>query len=907
MTKKLSDDLGSRVFGLQIDGLSTRFYYRKSPFPTTGYVDKNCMTSISGYSARLEPSGGIAQYSPITVTLAVDPKATDSSEPGIIFSRTSRSKNVWQGQLLRDISRDEVTPTIVVDREPKINGVQIPTPHDFYIGGETFTVTTITAVGDGSWSLVTSARAGLRQLHQIRLGGTDTPIISSEIVNFRGRLCKIYGGAVDVHGRVQDKLLIYTGFIESSPNFSDSTSVSISIVPLVAMLDNKITTNNNTVRLVRDGHYFDRAKYFEVTPTQSNPDTGLGEIPFQSVASQVATGSGFKTHQEVIDAINLAGSGSVIPFSLSFMDGYSLSVRNGAVLGNLGYRLEQLLFYELFELRDRFYRETGRPYGWNSAGTLLFKSDGTVDLVYFSDEGVLFTAFDFTAQGSTTYEKDISEAPYFGEDKRKLYGVTNPTADDRISIFQCQGIPRAFRLKDEPFLLVDSTMDLPTTPTSGVSYPIQVKLGDKIFYPKVTHEVAETFGVILYLDMDDLETRAMPPIYEYTDRVEITRGFSIPSTDAGSAMLQLLQSGGGQSINGAFDLQLTGCNLPSTAIDTSSFQRLAYSTNISQWQMNFDIGDLTVRDVIEPMLKAMGCCIVMQNGLITLISMGSEYDSGTLTTINDIDILVDPPPLSTNFEDIITQYVFKYDFRRSDPTEAIFNNYDAINRLNGETSRMELSLYGLTSEIIGGVTRAEIYPFLRPTLARLFKLFSQPVRKWTFSVGSGKSLLLDLGSLVKINSQYLRGYDDTMGVSSAIAMITSIDVKLMEEGASLELLHYEDQGTVYNASAKVSSIYSLSALDFNQNTFSTQGDLSFFRVGDIVTLQSTISDTSATKTIQSIIGNRVFFTTNHGVLSTNTTMVPTTYDSASDLHKARGYIADSGGLGASGVDAYKYQ
>ena len=906
MTKKITDDLGSRVFGLEIDGLKTRFYYRKSPFATSGFVDQNIITSISGYQASIEPSGGIAKYSPITVTLAVDQNSTYEYEPAIIFSRTSRSKSVWQGQLLQDISRDELTPTIVVDREPKIDGVQIATPHDFYIGGEKFTVSTITDVGGGSWSLATTQRTGLRQLHQIRLNGTDTPIISSEIVNWRGRLCKIYAGAVDVHGRVQDKQLIYTGFIESSPNFSDSTSVSISVVPLVAMLDNKITTNNNTVRLVRDGHYFERSYYFEVTNTSSNPDTGASEDPYRSVAVEISSAISYKTNQEIMDKINIAGSLSVPEFSLSFMDGYNLTLRYGEVQYDLGYRVNSLLFYDLFELRDRYYRESGRPYGWNIAGSLL--TDGSnIEIVYLSDDTRIFTAFDFTAQGSTIYEKDISEDPYFQTDLRKLYALSNPSSLDRIAIYQCNGLPRAFRLKNENYLLVDSTMDLPSVATNGVSYPIQIKVGDNIYYPKVTHEVAETFGYILYLDMNDLETRAMPPIYEYTDRVEITRGFSIPSTDAGNAILQLLQSGGGQSINGTYDTQLTGCNLPSSSIDVNSFIRLSYTTNISQWQMNFDIGELTIRDVIEPMLKAMGCCIVMQNGLITLISVGSEYDSGSLIDISDDDIIIDPPPLSTNFEDIITQYIFKYDFRRDKPTEAIFNNYDAINRLNGETARMELDLYGLTSDIIGGTSRAEIYPFLRPTIARLFKLFSQPVRKWNFSIGSGKAITLDLGSLIKITSNHLRGYNDTKGVTNAIGMITEINIKLMEEGADLELLHYEDQGSVYNASAKVSAIPSSSSLDFESNAYSIDGDLSFFTVGDSVNLSSILADTSATRVIQSIIGNRVFFTANHGVLSTNTVMLPVTFDSASSVHKARGYIADSDGLGSQNLDAYKYQ
>lgn len=907
MSTKLTDASGSRVFGLQIKGCKTRFYYRASPFSTTGYVDKNSILSISGYSASIEPSGGIAKYTPITISLAADLRKPDENDPGVIFSRTSRSKSVWQGQVLSDISRDDATPTIIVDREPSIDGVQISTPHTFFIGGESFAATSITDNLDGTWSLTTNGRDGLRQLHQIRLGGTDTPIISSEITNWRGRLCEIYAGSVDVHGRVFDKQLIYSGFIEASPYFSDPTTVSLSVVPLSAMLDNKITTNNNISRLVRDGHYFAGPTYFETTSTLTNVDTGVQESPFSTDGSVLTDSAGFMTNEDIRQAINRAGSASLPQFSLNQQGGYFMSVRHTGFDGGVGYRIESLLFYELFSLRDKYFRETGRPYGAD-VGSLLYLDGGGVQSLYTSDEKTLFTAFDFTANTTVVYEQDISEEPYFGEDVRKLYALANPVADDRINIYEVKGLARSFRMKGEPYLLLEASLDLPNTDT-GVSFPIQIKVNGKTYYPRVTHETIETFGVLVYLDMNDGETRALPPIYDWfgAERAEITRGFSIPSTNAGSAILQLLESGGGSNINGSYDLQLTGCNLPEASIDVNSFLGLSYSTNINQWQMNFDIGELSIRDVLEPMLKAMGCGIVMKGGKIALVAIANEFNTGNLTNITDSDMLVDPPPLSTLYEDIITQYIFKYDFRREKPSEAIFNNYDAINRLNGETAKLELNLYGITSEIIGGQNQAEIYPFLRPTLARLFTLFSEPVRKWNFSVGSGKALNLDLGALVSISSDYLRGYEDTVGVSWAVAMITSIDVKLMEEVAEIETLFYNQNATVYNAGAKVSAIPSTTSLDFSEFTYSLEGDLSFFKVGDVVNLYNLLSDSTVSKTIQSIIGNRVFFTTTHTILSTNTIMVPVSFGSTTDAHRARAYIADVSGLGGGSVEAYDYQ
>ena len=52
MSTKLEDDQGYRVFGLEIQGLMTRFYMGYSPFPTSSlydlrYTDLDCIQSIS--------------------------------------------------------------------------------------------------------------------------------------------------------------------------------------------------------------------------------------------------------------------------------------------------------------------------------------------------------------------------------------------------------------------------------------------------------------------------------------------------------------------------------------------------------------------------------------------------------------------------------------------------------------------------------------------------------------------------------------------------------------------------------------------------------------------------------------------------------------------------------------------
>jgi hypothetical protein len=194
MSTKLEDDQGYRVFGLEIQGLMTRFYMGYSPFPTSSlydlqYTDLDCIQSISPYQASIEPSGGVSTYQPISISLAMDRMRGSSVDPHVIFSRLSRSSSIWNGQLVANVLRSDDTPDLVVDSDPSIWY-----PHLLHIGSESFYCTG-QSEDAGIYTITTTHRMGFRQQHQIYLGGTDTPIVSSELVSWRGRQAKVYACA----------------------------------------------------------------------------------------------------------------------------------------------------------------------------------------------------------------------------------------------------------------------------------------------------------------------------------------------------------------------------------------------------------------------------------------------------------------------------------------------------------------------------------------------------------------------------------------------------------------------------------------------------------------------------------------------------------------------------------------
>ena len=949
----LYQDQGRRVFGLMIQGSFVRYYYGASPFPSSisqerdlYFTNYDNIVNISSYSAEIEPSGGIATYSPINVTLTTDRMRGTANDPHVLFGRTARSKTVWTGQLISNISRNDDTPSIFVDNEPRLaNGTPITTPHMFYIGAESFYVSQIierSDLGTGVYELVTLERYGFRQEHTILLDGVDTPLVSSEIIGWRGRQADIWAGFLNDKGVVTDQRIIFRGIIEQTPDFGDSSSVTLSIVPIIAMLDNKISGKGTINRFARGGHYFDSIeKIFYFTTLINFNSDGNGEKTYYNFSKGFVLNSvaGYVTNQTLVERINLFGElggsddegfdpANYPKFSLIYTNGY-YRLRIGRVTGtaddysNAKYNIRGMTFHPHWKLEKAIASLYNSGFGFVAPRLTLFTGmtftpSFPTQFTTVDDQKKIFSAFDFSDGAEVLLTKDFSEEPY-PEGTFTLSAYEQKTAPSGVDYvtYNVKGLPEAYYLQGEDYILLEQTMDLPDT-FGAYSYSIQLKRGDEIYHIKATHQEIDDNGYKIYLDKTDPQTSKLPSIFEYIgeDRWEFTKGLSISQTSSSDVILQILMSGGGELINGGYDLNAVGCNLPAEYIDVRGIENLSTASNISQWEFNIPTDDLTVRDVIEPMLKAMGCAMIMKRNSaygfdlpkISIVAIGHENLLDVDHQISDDDILADPIPRWSNFEDIVTQFIFKYNHQKASPDEVIFNNYDAINRLAGETAKMELDLYGLTSTIIGGIRRTEIYPFLRPTIGRLFRLYGEPLRIWNFSLGSGKALDIDIGSAIAVTSDFLKGYEDDYGIINEVGMVRKININLIDEGAEVEVAHFGLSSPTWNASLKVNAVVNTTTLAV-ESSFYSDNDISYFAVGDQVTIYGLYNnDLKATLTISQINGINIVFTTTHGAINSNYIIVPANYDTASTNHKARAYIGDLNNyLGTSNVNGYKYE
>lgn len=287
---------------------------------------------------------------------------------------------------------------------------------------------------------------------------------------------------------------------------------------------------------------------------------------------------------------------------------------------------------------------------------------------------------------------------------------------------------------------------------------------------------------------------------------------------------------------------------------------------------------------------------------IALVPIGAERGTDTAITINAGDWLAEPAPTWDNYEDIVTQIKYEYDYDVIEDkyrSETIFNNQEAITRYGGERSQITLSLPGLSSDSFGRGA-GNVYAEFLPTSARIFNLLSNPLRVWRGSIGTGHSSLLDLGSYVKCSSPHLRGYSDSYGVTDGIGMVRTIRQELMGEGCELELITTGLEPVAWNSTAQVTSVLDSTSITVSTNDYSLDDttDYSTFSVGDYVDFVPTgAQDTAITGLkIQSISSNTITFSTAHGISSADGTIEPTTYAVASDTHRADAYLADSSNL-----------
>tara|TARA_Y100001973_G_scaffold10555_1_gene14333 strand:+ start:21621 stop:24683 length:3063 start_codon:yes stop_codon:yes gene_type:complete len=1014
-------DRGRRVFALEVGGLIYRYHSGAgcaglNTLAVSGvdFVDVEGISAVSAFSASIDPSGGIGIYEPVTVTLNINKKAS-ASDAGVIFGRCGARSAGTVARITDNVRRTDGTISVDTDL------THLSYPRIMHIGGESVKVSSAT-----STVLTVTAGRGVAntptQSHSIDLEGVTVPKVTDEITTFRGRRVKLYCAHQYPDQTLSAWVEVINGFIESTPAIEQGDSVSLSIVPMVALIDNIVTDKGiNQSKLLHNYHYYgNRGNVLEYA-MQLKPDQGMLKYDIQHSAGVTAStfnvftisqalelhydvsrptgldsndelllpvphprypfmrimgGANAPVYPTAISSSNVAGRDVYIINANAFANSATVSMlqSNASVNVHSPVEIKQHTISGL-QKWPQIINETLETDGPStvtgiSGGVLKWRltedskirtSKLTAGNAYSNTAANLYLwthAEAFTNNAPPVW----SEARAFLDDNqtslnagsmyRVWYGIDLGTGDEpafedyrgtanresgqfkTIEISagqtsntqQLKSIALAYYQIFEDRILVESSLGLPTTATTDL-FDIVVRYYDRnsqsmreqVF--KATHESTATYnsvnvGYYIHINRSFLSECISFGDWPDGERALISRGGRFKNERIGTALLQLLSSGGGGSVNSIYDVFSVGCNLKLEHIDEDTFLSIDSASPFTVSGQFAGVG-ADVRKMINSLLRLIGAVMIMKRSetgasQIALVPIGAERAANADTVISADDWLTDPPPHWDALDDIVTQIKYEYDYDvETDEyqSEVFFNNQEAVSRYGGEQSKITLSLAGISSEQFGRGA-GNVYAEFLPTSARIFNLLSNPLRVWRGSIGSGHSALLDLGSYVKCSSPHLRGYSDSYGVTDGIGMVRSIRQELMSEGCDLELITSGLAPVAWNSSATVATVPDTTSVTVNTDDFSNSSidDVSFFSVGDVVDyVPNGAQDTAITGlTIDSISSNTITFTGAHGISLAGGTLEPTTYANASNTHKADAYLADNSDLLNSTDAAQEY-
>lgn len=486
----------------------------------------------------------------------------------------------------------------------------------------------------------------------------------------------------------------------------------------------------------------------------------------------------------------------------------------------------------------------------------------------------------------------------------------------------------AFYQKYERYILVEDNIAVP----SGGYVPMKVLQVDeegiehRIGAVRITASTPVTHGGVTVGYKLTLDPESVGDVGSFGDwtgqeRIKLVVMFSAFRLRSGQLMLQLLESGGGSNVNGNFDKQPVGANLPGSSaspsysgvwgplrvVNEDSFTRIQGPPIVEDWKLDgVSTDDLSIRDIIDTVARSTSSTVVMRRTsdgrcMLTRVSVAPEGVFESAGTIGDGDWVADTTPLSDVDDRVMSnhQYLLNHDHEGTVGITVNIADKRAM-RTHGEATTYTLDLRGVRQPSYG---IAQI--MLRAIYSNISRLLGDERRVWEGQISTSKALLMQIGSVYTITSRHLKGYGDEWGVVGKSARLVSLDMNLEAEGATVRFVSYDTNATGWNAAMRVSFVLNSTTVAVSSNVFTEvrnphtnaiQSDSDFFGAGDVVKASSPYDmDASTTLTLLSVTSTVVAFTAAHG-LATGDIIEPPTYASQSDVHKGLASIANSSGL-----------
>jgi len=260
----LSANNARRVFVLQVAGLPVRYYSGVDPagsnLPSTiasgiNYTNVNAISEVGAYQGSIDPSGGVANYGAVTISLNMNRVSGDINDPHVVFGRCgARAADVVRAQITQDLTHEDAGGFLLIDRDITSS---ITAPALMHLGAETVRVSIVSSSPDRVFISDRGIGDSPIQSHLIALEGSTAPEITSEITTFRGRRAALWIAQQRADGSISDYSQIINGFIESSPAVDSGDSITLSILPLTALIDSQMSDRGDgESRLLQGYHYY---------------------------------------------------------------------------------------------------------------------------------------------------------------------------------------------------------------------------------------------------------------------------------------------------------------------------------------------------------------------------------------------------------------------------------------------------------------------------------------------------------------------------------------------------------------------------------------------------------------------------------------------------------------------------
>lgn len=890
MASKLTDlktPVRNWGYCLTISGSPYRYYDRVPP-PAGNvnkaagivYRDIPALIRVGAVGGEIDFTSGVASATPLSLTLAANP-ATPWADgvPALVFGVTTPDGCEWSSYLTAEVSRTD--STLSVAESPST----LSYPCLVHVDMESIYVTGYTGL-DITGGVRGAART-LIQRHSYAdentLTGVSSSLVTSQIITWMGRICTVHAVPIFWNGAHGEWVELFHGMMEDTPACDDGISYTLSLAPITAVLNQPPASPSDLsaeTRLARGWHYFSFPRACMLEHQQDIPISGIGGEIWAAPIDPSLTATN--------DAALLQWPEDL--FGFNDWTQYPTTSLLTSVFTEDGVAVRR---YASSTTTYRLIMNLGERPGYSEFDDGASNTGGYSEAYRYVEP-----SWRLHAPFRAVYRDGAREVPLPNLDglNPDCYGVS--VAPGKTPTLRLQ-YALAFYQRGEPFLLLENAVEENIT--------LEVTLRDtedpRVYRVKigtVTATALPTGGTRYRAAIESGDRYVLPSFCDWGDpeTAPIIRALAVFEEDAiGSLLLGLLTSGGGGFINGNYDSEPIGYNLPSPSrtgvsvsawgdlvlVDEDSFltivppplldkMTLSFSTTFSE--SLFDLISSTLlaaRYVLTAGTTADGYCRIRA----VPITGGSGVN--VVKALTDADFIDEQIPVVGYDNAVVTAYTFTFNYGADgSPGITITIADNQAMRSYGKMGSLDLPLRGVVWDDPRGVERST--DLAAGMFATLREYLKAPNRIITVSLPNHIAAFLPLGALVRLTSTHLPARTPPSTMSGVYARLVRISTDLASPGSLCAFAEIEAGASGYNAAATVSLVISTTVLRFalytygdsiNPETGEAATDLDLFQPGDSVFLYKVgARDAGVVRVISSISTNgNIEFTAAHGFVS----------------------------------------